>query len=179
MHSPPYVCLSICISLRVYVPSCAFLSVSIFISSVRMTLHVHLPLHVIPPVCISPPCVCLLHVYVPSDFMFPPCGAPSVRMFLCLVVPSCVSCLYEYFPPCVCNSVCMFVRCVFPFMCMYLRVNSSEKGLVRQVSRVHKLTSVPTLVWSLGCVQRGPEAYVCAHIRGAICGVQGARLCTR
>ena len=192
--------------LRVYVPSCAFPSVCMFI-------HVYVPpcvcpfmctsppyacpLHVcplrmyVPSVCISPPCVCPLRVYIPSAYMSPLCVCPlrvyvpSVCMFLCLVVPSCVCCLHVYVPPCTCSF-----RVYFPFVCLSFRVyvssydccwnsNSLNNRLVRQVSGVHKLTSVPrqfgrwgrvqrlksvlTSVGSLGCGRWGTQAHVFAQ----------------
>ena len=173
LHSPPYVCSSICMSLRVYDPSCALpfrmhvpsmYVPSIYVLSVCMSLHVY-----VPSACISPLCVCSLHVYVPSVYVpsvyVPSVYVPSVCIFLRLVIPSCVCCLYVYVPPWVRHSVSMFLPCPLCVLSFFMCVlsynccwNSQQAG--RQVSGIHKLKSVPTLVRSLGCVQWGTEAHV-------------------
>lgn len=156
---PPRVCFSVCMFLRMLSPSivhvkCPFMCISLRMyvhpsvcSSVCMTLYVHFP-----SVCISPPCMSLF--------------GPLCVYVLSTCIPSCVSCLYVrpsvFASLCVhAPSVCMSLHVYNPFVRLSLRVyvasydlygNSdfSNNRLVRSVSGPHKLTLVPTSVWSFG-----------------------------
>ena len=84
--------------------------------------------------CIFPPCICplhvpvpsvcmSLHVYIPSMYMSPPCVCPlHVYVLSMCTFPSCVAlcvCVSPLSPPCVCPplyvlSMCMSLPCVCP-----------------------------------------------------------------
>ncbi len=130
-----------------YVPS-AWISLRLYVPSMFPSRVYHL--------CVeSPPVWCPLRVvslpkYVSllgCSFMYilPPYICLSVCTPLLLHVPSGV-----YFLPCVCPSMCPLWVFVLPCVCSYLRfcweMYSSNSKLVRQVSEVNKLTSVPTSV---------------------------------
>ena len=93
------------------------------------------PLRVCPLRVVSLPYVCFfvwlfLHMYVTSVYM-------SLRMH----VPSvCISTLHVYIP-----FVCLSLRMYVPLYDCCWNSNSSNDGLVRQVSGVHKPRFVPTL----------------------------------
>lgn len=50
-------------------------------------------------------------------YVSPPCGAPFLSTFLCLVISSVVCCLYVYVRPCIRQSFYMFFPCVSSSIC--------------------------------------------------------------
>ena len=114
-----------------YVPPCVCSSsVS---TSVCMSLHVNSPPYVCPHcVCSSGVCssVCIHSCVYPSVYMthhvnfpFVCTYVPSMCMFFCLIVPSCVSRLHVYIPPFVNLFVCISLHvyaplCDCPSVCM-------------------------------------------------------------
>ena len=129
-----HVCPSVCMPVRVYVPTVRML-LHVYVSScvssmcmsprmyvaTCMSLHVYVSPFVCPSVYMSPPCACLLYVhvlscvcprvYVPSVRMSPSCACPSVSMsplcdvsFVCMIPMS----LRVYVTPCACSSVPLF-----------------------------------------------------------------------
>lgn len=180
--SPPCVCLSVCTSLHVYVPSCAFPFVCMFIQVYVMTLHVHFPSVRMSPPCMSPLCVCPLQcmssphlyplrVYVPSVWCpFRVYFSLFGCSFMCML-PLCTS-LRVYVTLCTCPSRCIFPLYVCPSVCMFFRMIVVGIRTPRTTGwcGVNKLTFVPTSVWAFGCVQWSTEARVSMR-----CGQWGTR----
>lgn len=111
--------------------------------------------------CMSPPCVCPLRVVsLPCVcfffWLFLSCVCYSMYMFLRVHVPSVFMSLHVYIP-----FVCLSLRAYVPLYDCCWNSNSSNKGLVRRVSGVHKLTFVPT------------EARVCDEFVQALRTVKG------
>ena len=74
---------SVCMSLRVYIPCMSPLCVC--------PLHVYVHFVYVSSMCMSPLCVCPLHVYVPSMYLFPPCVC-SLHVYIPF---ACISPLYS------------------------------------------------------------------------------------
>lgn len=176
VYALPCICPFMCIPLRMYAHPFVY-------PSVCMTLHAHFPsVGIFPPFVCPSLCICPPRVYIPSAWS-------PLRKYISLF---CYSFMFML-PPRICPSLCtslrvhfpsvrMFVHVYVPFVCFSSRVyvplydccwnsNSPNNMLVLQFNREHKLTSVPTSVWSLGCVRWGTEAHVCAHVSWLV-GVQ-------
>lgn len=89
-------------------------------------------------------------------------------MSLRVHVPSVFMSLHVYIP-----FVCLSLRAYVPLYDCCWNSNSSNNGLVRWLSGVHKVTFVPTSVRSLERVQWGKEAHVCDEFVQALRTVKG------
>ena len=143
----PCVFLSVCISLRVYVP---FMCMSHHVyppSCVCFTVRMS-PSYICPPICMS------IRVYVSS------CVCPSACMSRHMYVPLCIC-------PSVCMSLCVYlpIRHVYTPPCVYYNLCTLHP--MYTLPCVHSTLCTLHLVYTLPCVCR--SMCMSLHVYGAPC----------
>lgn len=106
LYPLPYVCLSVYLSICRYIRPCVRLH-CIYIPLVYISLYIYIiffPVFMSPRVCICP-CVC-----------------PSVYILFIYMSPLCVDLLHAYVSPCICHFVFMSPPCIYPSVCVTVRM---------------------------------------------------------